>query len=48
LGVIDPVKVTRLSLENAISVASMFLTTKGAIIISDVEKNYVDKLLSQS
>lgn len=30
-GVIDPAKVCRVALENAVSVASMFLTTEGAI-----------------
>lgn len=30
-GIVDPVKVTRLALENAVSVASMFLTTEVAI-----------------
>lgn len=31
-GIIDPKKVTRSALENAVSIASMFLTTEGAII----------------
>ncbi|QQG45308.1 MAG: chaperonin GroEL [Candidatus Sungiibacteriota bacterium] len=30
-GIVDPVKVTRLALENAVSVAAMFLTTEAAI-----------------
>lgn len=30
-GIIDPVKVTRMALENAVSVAAMFLTTEAAI-----------------
>jgi len=47
LGVIDPTKVVRLALENASSVAGMFLTTKGVIAQSNEEKIYVDKLLSQ-
>uniref|UniRef100_A0A7C3WQM4 60 kDa chaperonin n=1 Tax=Dictyoglomus turgidum TaxID=513050 RepID=A0A7C3WQM4_9BACT len=48
IGVIDPVKVTRLSLENAVSVAGMFLTTKGIISLSDEEKDYIDRLFTQS
>ena len=31
LGIIDPVKVTRLALQNAASVASMVITTEGII-----------------
>jgi chaperonin GroEL len=30
-GIIDPVKVTRSALENAVSVGAMFLTTEAAI-----------------
>ena len=30
-GIVDPLKVTRLALENAVSVAAMFLTTEAAI-----------------
>ena len=30
-GIVDPLKVTRSALENAISVAAMFLTTEAAI-----------------
>ncbi len=37
-GVIDPVKVVRCALQNAVSVASLFLTTDG-IIIEQVEQN---------
>ena len=37
-GIIDPRKVARLALENAVSVASIFLTTEGAISIKP-EKN---------
>jgi chaperonin GroEL len=37
-GVIDPAKVTRVALENAASVAGMFLTTE-AVIIEEKEKN---------
>lgn len=32
MGVIDPVKVIRVALENAVSTAAMFLTTEAAII----------------
>lgn len=38
-GVVDPAKVTRVALENAASVASMFLTTECAIAIKDDETN---------
>ncbi|MEI7926826.1 MAG: TCP-1/cpn60 chaperonin family protein, partial [Chloroflexota bacterium] len=31
LGIIDPVKVTRVALENAVSVASLMLTTEAAV-----------------
>jgi len=48
LGVIDPVKVVRLALENAVSVASMFLTTQGVISQSQEEKEAIDKLMSQN
>lgn len=47
LGVIDPTKVVRLALENAVSVAGMFLITKGTISQSKKEKEYFDKMLSQ-
>ena len=47
LGVIDPVKVVRLALENAVSVAGMFLTTQGVISQSLAEKESIDKLMSQ-
>ncbi len=48
LGVIDPAKVVRLSLENAVSVASMFLTTQGVISQSQEEKEAIDRLMSQN
>ena len=48
LGVIDPTKVVRLTLENANSVAGMFLTTKGIIAQSKEEKGYIDKLMTSS
>ena len=35
-GIVDPVKVTRSALENAVSVAAMFLTTEAAI--ADIPK----------
>lgn len=34
-GVIDPTKVTRTALENAVSIASVFLTTEAAIVNND-------------
>jgi chaperonin GroEL len=37
-GVIDPAKVTRVALENAASVAGMFLTTE-AVIVEEKDKN---------
>jgi len=37
-GVIDPAKVTRVALENAASIAGMFLTTE-AVIVEEKEKN---------
>lgn len=36
-GIVDPVKVTRLALENAVSVASTLITT-GAVIVDEPEK----------
>jgi chaperonin GroEL len=47
LGVIDPTKVVRLALENAVSVAGMFLTTKGVISQGKKEKEYIDNILSK-
>lgn len=35
-GIVDPTKVTRSALENAVSVASMIITTEAAV--ADVEK----------
>ncbi len=37
-GVIDPAKVTRIALENAASIAGMFLTTE-AVIVEEKEDN---------
>lgn len=34
VGIIDPVKVTRIALENAVSVASMILTTE--VLVTDL------------
>jgi len=45
LGVIDPTKVVRLALENAVSAAGLFLTTKGVVAQSEDEKQYLDKLM---
>ncbi|HRP37797.1 MAG TPA: TCP-1/cpn60 chaperonin family protein, partial [Candidatus Dojkabacteria bacterium] len=36
-GILDPVKVTRLALENAASVASMLLTTE-AVVVEEPKK----------
>jgi len=48
LGVIDPLKVVRLSLENASSIAGMFLTTQGVISQSQKERDYIDGIVTQS
>ncbi len=37
-GVIDPVKVTRIAIENAASIAGMFLTTEAVIVDEDKEE----------
>ncbi len=37
-GVIDPAKVTRIALENAASIAGMFLTTETVIVEEKEEK----------
>ncbi|MDD4756173.1 MAG: TCP-1/cpn60 chaperonin family protein, partial [Prolixibacteraceae bacterium] len=37
-GVIDPAKVTRIALENAASIAGMFLTTE-AVLVEEKEDN---------
>ena len=47
LGVIDPLKVTRLALKNAASIAGLFLTTEGLIIATDEERAFNEKLLEQ-
>jgi len=41
MGIVDPVKVTRLALQNAASVASMVLTTEG-LVTDVIEKNKKD------
>jgi len=46
--VIDPLKVVRLSLENASSIAGMFLTTQGVISQSQKERDYIDGIVTQS
>ena len=38
-GIIDPVKVTRLALENAASVATMLLTTEAVVIEKPADKD---------
>jgi len=42
-GVIDPVKVARIALENAASVAGMFLTTEAAVVEEKEEKQAAGK-----
>lgn len=44
-GIIDPVKVVRLTLENACSIASLFLTTEGIISQTQKEKDYQDQMM---
>jgi chaperonin GroEL len=34
-GIIDPAKVTKSALENAVSIAGLLLTTGGAIVVDD-------------
>ena len=46
-GVIDPTKVVRCALENASSVAGLFLTTEGIIVESKEEKEEQEKLMNQ-
>jgi chaperonin GroEL len=48
MGVVDPTKVVRLALENAISIVGMFLTTKGVIVQSEEEKEYINNIISQN
>lgn len=43
-GIVDPAKVTRTSLENAASVASMLLTTEAAIVHKPDEKDKMNSL----
>ena len=43
-GVIDPAKVTRVALENAASIAGMFLTTE-CVIVEKKEENQVAPLM---
>ena len=43
-GIVDPAKVTRTSLENAASVASMLLTTEAAIVHKPDEKDKLNSL----
>lgn len=46
MGVVDPLKVVRLALENAVSIGSLFLTTEGAIIRSQEELLQHEQLLN--
>lgn len=46
-GVIDPTKVVRCALENAASIAGLFLTTEGVVAESLEEKEAKEKLLNQ-
>ena len=40
-GIIDPVKVTKSALENAVSIAGLLLTTGGAIVVDDAPANEI-------
>ena len=44
-GIIDPTKVVRAALENAASVAGMFLTTEGVIAESPEEKAELEAMM---
>jgi chaperonin GroEL len=46
-GIIDPTKVVRTALENASSIAGLFLTTEGVIAESLEEKEEQEKLMNQ-
>ncbi len=41
-GIIDPLKVTRTALENAVSVAALLLTTEAAVVDIPEEKKAPD------
>ena len=45
-GIIDPVQVLKTSLMNAVSIASMFLTTECAIILKNIDKT-IDKTINE-
>jgi len=45
-GVIDPTKVVRCALENAASVAGLFLTTEGVVVESPEEKAEFEKMMA--
>jgi chaperonin GroEL len=47
LGIIDPVRVTKSALENAASIAGLFLTTEGIVAASQKERDYNERLLDQ-
>ena len=48
LGVIDPLRVTRMALENAASIAGLFLTTEGLIISTEEERAFNERMLENS
>jgi len=45
-GIIDPVKVTKSALENAVSIAGLLLTTGGAIVLDSENQGQVNPLHS--
>jgi len=48
LGVIDPLRVTRMALENAASIAGLFLTTEGLIISTEEERAFNERMLEHA
>jgi chaperonin GroEL len=46
-GIIDPLKVTRAALENAVSVAAIFLTTEVAISDKPEDKSFCNHGIPQ-
>jgi chaperonin GroEL len=46
-GVVDPTKVVRCALENAASIAGLFLTTEGIVAESPEEKKSREDLLDR-
>jgi chaperonin GroEL len=43
-GIIDPAKVTKSALENAVSIAGLLLTTGGAIVIDNENQGQANPL----